>query len=172
MIHNAVRSAIYFCVCIAVQILVLNNIHFLRVAIPFFYLYFIIKIPLGYSRSYILILSFITGLIIDAFSNTPGMHTAACTLAGFARESLIQFFIGKDLPYDTFPSYKSFGYGGFIRYVVTFVSIHHITLYLLESITLFDPLLILIRIVASVLMTSILICAVEAFNLEAQKSGE
>lgn len=78
------------------------------------------------------------------------MHAFACTLAGFIRHSLIQLLMGKDLPEGINPSYKTFGYGGFFRYTLLFVVIHHVALFLIESLTLFDPLFLAIRIAASV----------------------
>ena len=149
MINNLLRGFIYFVVFVLIQVLVLNNIHFLRIATPFLYLYFIIKMPVGSSRTQVVFFSFIAGVVIDTFSNTPGMHAAACTLAGFCREPLIRVFMGKDLPEGIYPSYKTF-----------------------ESLTLFDPLFLVVRILSSVVMTTLLICTVEAFNIESQKSGE
>lgn len=172
MINSIIRSLIYFVVFVLLQVLVLNNIHFLRVVTPFLYVYFIIKLPVGISRMQILILSFVTGLIIDAFSNTPGMHAAACTFAGFVRDPLITRFFGKDFPEGIFPSFRAFGYGGFFKYVFFLVIIHHTVLFLVESVTLLDPLFFLIRVLGSVAMTSLLVCTVEAFNMETQKSAE
>ena len=161
MINNLLRGFIYFVVFVLIQVLVLNNIHFLRIATPFLYLYFIIKMPVGSSRTQVVFFSFIAG-----------MHAAACTLAGFCREPLIRVFMGKDLPEGIYPSYKTFGFGGFFRYVLSFVLIQHTTLFVIESLTLFDPLFLVVRILSSVVMTTLLICTVEAFNIESQKSGE
>ena len=52
MINNLLRGFIYFVVFVLIQVLILNNIHFLRIATPFLYLYFIIKMPVGSSRTY------------------------------------------------------------------------------------------------------------------------
>ena len=172
MINNILRGFFYFVVLVLIQVLVLNNIHFLRVATPFLYLYFILKMPVGTSRTNVVFFSFLIGLVIDIFSNTPGMHVAACTFAGFIREPLIRLFMGKDLPEGIYPSYKTFGYGGFFRYTLLFVVIHHVTLFLIESLTFFDPLFLALRIGASVVTTILLICTIEAFNIESQKSGE
>lgn len=172
MINQILRGLFYFLVFVTIQILVLNNIHFLRIATPFLYLYFILKLPVGIPRTQVVLFSFLAGLTIDTFSNTPGMHAAACTLAGFMRDPLIRLFIGKDLPEGIYPSYKTFGFGGFFRYAFTFVVIHHTALFLLESLTFFDPLFLALRILASVAITTLLICTVEAFNIESQKSGE
>ena len=172
MINNLIRGLLYFVVLVLVQVLILNNIHFLRIATPFLYLYFIIKMPVGSPRDLVVLFSFLIGLVIDLFSNTPGMHAAACTLTGFIREPLIRFYMGKDLPDGIYPSYKTFGYGGFFRYVLSLVLVHHVTLFLIESLTLFDPLFLAIRIGASVITTTLLICTIEAFNIETQKSGD
>lgn len=172
MINNILRGLFYFVVFVAIQIWVLNNIHFLRIATPFLYLYFIVKLPVGTSQAQVVFFSFLAGLTIDMFSNTPGMHAAACTLVGFIREPLIRFYMGKDLPEGIYPSYKTFGFGGFFRYVLTLVVIHHLALFLLESLTFFDPVFLAVRIAASTVMTTLLICTVEAFNIESQKSGE
>lgn len=172
MINNILRGFFYFVVLVLIQVLVLNNIHFLRVATPFLYLYFILKMPVGTSRTNVVFFSFLIGLVIDIFSNTPGMHAAACTFAGLIREPLIRLFMGKDLPEGIYPSYKTFGYGGFFRYTLLFVVIHHVTLFLIESLTFFDPLFLALRIGASVVTTILLICTIEAFNIESQKSGE
>ena len=97
MINNILRSILYFVVFVMFQVLFLNNIHYLRIATPFLYLYCIIKMPIGISRSGVLIFSFITGLIVDMFSNTPGMHAGACALVGLLREPLIHFLQGEDI---------------------------------------------------------------------------
>ena len=124
MINNILRGFIYFVVLVLVQVLILNNIHFLRVATPFLYLYFILKMPVGSSRTNVVFFSFLIGLTIDVFSNT------------------------------------------------LFVVIHHVALFLIESLTLFDPLFLAIRIAASVVTTTLLICTIEAFNIGSQKSGD
>ncbi|MDR1881131.1 MAG: rod shape-determining protein MreD [Tannerellaceae bacterium] len=172
MIDNVIKGIVYFITLVLIQVLVLNNIHFLRLATPFLYLYFIVKLPVGTSSVNTTFLSFLIGMIIDLFSNTPGMHAAACTFAGFSRQAMIKLYMGKDLAEGLSPSFRTFGYGGFFRYAVTFVILHHATLFLIESLTLFDPLFLVIRIVASVVVTTLLLCIVESFNIESQKSGE
>ena len=91
MINNILRGFIYFVVLVLVQVLILNNIHFLRVATPFLYLYFILKMPVGSSRTNVVFFSFLIGLTIDVFSNTPGMHAFACTLAGPHVSNVLSF---------------------------------------------------------------------------------
>ncbi len=172
MINNLLRGMLYLVVFVLFQVLFLNNIHYLRIATPFLYLYCIIKMPIGFSRTGELIFSFVTGLIVDMFSNTPGMHAGACSLVGLLREPLVHFLQGEEIAEGLYPSYDSFGYAGFVRFVALFVLIHHATLFLLEALSLFDPAFLLIRVGASALMTILSICAIELFNFESQKIGE
>jgi len=178
---NIFRGVVFFIVLVLAQVLILNNIHFLRLITPFLYMYFIIKLPVGYSSVQVSILSFIMGITIDILSNTPGMHAAACTLAGFSRPYVIKIFMREDLPESATPSYNSFGSGGFIRYAGTLVILHHLALFLVESLTLFDPLFLSIRIFAGVGMTTLLVCIVDAgvskrdssktYNKNSRRSG-
>ncbi|MDH6341282.1 rod shape-determining protein MreD [Parabacteroides sp. PFB2-12] len=172
MIQDVIRGLIYFVVLVLIQVLFLNHIHFLRMVTPFLYLYFLLKLPYDISRNNMLLIAFFTGLVIDAFTNTPGMHAAACTLAAFCREPLIRFWVGKDLPDGVYPSYRSFGFGNFFKYTLSFVLIHHTALFLIESFSLFDPLFLSLRILGSSVMTILLILAVEAFNVESQQSED
>ena len=169
MVRKLFRNTFFFIVFVLIQVLFLNNIYYLRIATPFLYLYCLIKLPVGTSRTNTLIISFVTGLVIDMFSNTFGMHAAACTFAGFYRDTILNFLTGKDLPNGCIPSFRTFGARVFLRYIFLFVILHHTALFLLEAFTLFDPLFLSIRIISSIFVTTLLICIVDAFNLEVVK---
>jgi rod shape-determining protein MreD len=171
MIKSIYKTGFYFLFCVAPQVLILDNIHLFRIATPLLYLYVIVKIPANISRSPTILISFFLGLVMDIFSNTLGMHTAACTLAGMFREPIMYAFSGKELLEESSPSYRTLGINGFIKYVSLIVAIHHIALFSIESISFFDPVFLLLRIIASVILTMLLIFIVEAFNFE-RKSGE
>lgn len=96
MINNILRGFIYFVVLVLVQVLILNNIHFLRVATPFLYLYFILKMPVGSSRTNVVFFSFLIGLTIDVFSNTP--NACVCLYAGRFYPSLVNSVIDGKRP--------------------------------------------------------------------------
>ena len=170
MIKNVVKILIYFVFYIAIQVLVLDNIHLFRIVTPFLYLYIIVKIPVSLTRSQVIAISFIVGLIIDIFSNTLGMHTAACSLAGMVRNPLMYTFAGKELTEEDTPSYQTLGVVSFMKYVIYLAVIHHVTLFLVESISLFDPIFLLFRIFAGVILTVLFVFIVEAFHIGQKKS--
>ena len=173
MIRAWSSIAVNVVVFILLQVLVMNNIHLFGIVISFIYIYIILKLPVNISRTSIILISFFTGLIIDIFSNTFGMHAAACTLAGFVRTPLLDRFVDvRDLTEGSIPSVKLFGFIKFVRYAVLIILIHHIALFVIESFSFFQPLLMITRLFTSILFTLLLIFILEALNLSLLKSGE
>ena len=166
------RGSIYFCLFVLIQVLFLNNIYYLRIVTPFLYLYFLIKLPIDTSRVAMLLLSFGTGLVIDMFSNTHGLHAAACTFAGFYRNKLLNLVLDKEISYRTYPSFRNIGVATFLKYIFLFISVHCVTLFLIESFSFFDLEMLAIRIASGILLTTLVICVVEAFNMEGIKYGK
>ncbi len=172
MIRIWIRTAVYITIFILLQVLVFNNIHLFSLFIPFVYIYIILKLPFGMTHSGIVLLSFLTGLVMDVFSNTFGIHAAASTLLGFVRPFLSERFVDvKELPEGSIPSYRLMGNRKFLYYVILLVSIHHISLFTIEAFSFFQPLLMIIRMFSSIFLTSLLIFIIESFNLKSIKSG-
>ena len=73
------QNIVSFIVLVLVQVLVLNNIHFMGYINPYIYILFILLLPVRFSRHFTLILAFVLGLIIDAFSNTYGVRIFNCS---------------------------------------------------------------------------------------------
>ena len=66
-----------FLILILVQVVVLNNVQFSGFINPFVYIMFIMMLPVRMPKTFLLLAAFITGLVVDVFSNTMGMHAAA-----------------------------------------------------------------------------------------------
>ena len=173
MIRAWSSIAVNMVVFVLLQVFVMNNTHLFGIVISFVYIYIILKLPINISRTSIILLSFFTGLIIDIFSNTFGMHAAACALAGFVRTPLLDRLVDvREMVEGSVPSYKLFGLGKFVRYVVLIVSIHHIALFTVESFSFFQPLLMITRLLTSIMFTLLLVFILEALNFSILKSGE
>ncbi|MDR2233718.1 MAG: rod shape-determining protein MreD [Tannerella sp.] len=169
MNRNLFTILIYFIFYVVLQVLLLDKIHLFRIGTPFLYLYVIIKCPVNAPRTQVIGVSFLLGIVIDMFSNTLGMHAAACSLAGMIRNPLMNTFAVKEFSEGDMPSFQTMGVGGFSRYAAVLAAIHHITLFCIESITLFHPLLLIKRILACLFLTMLTILIVEAFNLKRRK---
>jgi rod shape-determining protein MreD len=169
MINSLLKIAVRFMLFVALQVLILNNIHLFRIVTPFLYIYIIVKMPVSTDRIRLIFISFLLGLTVDMFSNTPGMHAAACSLIGFARETLIKLFADRDMTEDALPSFYTFSPRAFIQYVFAIVILHHATLFLIESASFLDPAFLLLRIFSCVFLTAICIFIVEAFHVNRKK---
>ena len=173
MIREWYRIIISFTVFVLLQVLVMNNIHLFGLITPFIYLYAILKLPVDITRSSVILMSFLLGLIIDIFTNTFGLHAAACSFIGFVRMPLLERFVDlREMPEGSIPSYNSFGITKFMQYAFIMVALHHVTLFVVESFSFFQPLLMITRILSSILLTTILMFVIESFNLSKRKRGE
>ncbi|MDR3137928.1 MAG: rod shape-determining protein MreD [Tannerellaceae bacterium] len=166
MVNRVSSSVFVFVFCVALQAFIFSQVYILRVITPFFYLYFLLKLPFGLARSYVLLLGFLIGWVIDLFGNTSGMHAAACTVAGFVRPYIISGLFEKNLPDESIPSYQNFGYKRFILYVLFFVSVHHVTLAIVESVAFPSLGFFCLRIFINTIVTASVLCVAELFSLK------
>jgi len=153
-----------FVLLVLVQVLILNNIQFLGFVNPYLYILFVLLLPVRTSKYLTLILAFVLGLIIDAFSNTMGMHAFASVLVAFLRAPAIEIFTSLDEGANPEPSFRSFGVAAFMRYVSLLVVIHNITLFLLEAFGFATWWTIVGKMLVSSLVTLLLIFGIEVLR--------
>lgn len=73
------RNIIRFIAFILIQVYVLDKIpHLHRFITPYIYYLFILWLPFSVSRMWLLVIGFFTGLILDYFMMTPGLHASLC----------------------------------------------------------------------------------------------
>ena len=109
MIKGLLRVVAYIVVCVLLQVTVFNHIHLFNLMTPFLYLYAIAKIPAGFTRVQVIWMAFITGLLVDIFSGTLGIHAAASTLIGYYRNPLMHAFTDKEMLEDALVRYAGHG---------------------------------------------------------------
>lgn len=165
MSNTTLRFVVLFILLVLLQVWLFGQIHLWGVATPLAYIYFILKLPTGINSNVLLLLSALLGLVVDFFTGTLGLHMLACTVAGFARIFLVKLFAPRDVHESMEPSSASFGRGYFFRYTLLFTFIHHLTLYSVESFSVFDPLRLVLRIAGSMVLTIIIILAFERIKL-------
>jgi len=140
------------------QVLVLNNMNLGGYINPYIYLLFILLLPASVNKSLLLIMAFITGLTIDYFGNTLGLHAAATVLLAFARPGILNlFFNNMEFSSEEEPNITKLKLGGFFKYTLVMVFIHHSALFFLEAFSFNDFLSTLYRIALSTLVTTLMI---------------
>ena len=94
---DLLKNIIRFLVFILVQVFVLDNIPPLhQFVVPIIYFLFILWLPFSISRFWLMVIGFFTGLSLDYFTMTPGLHAAACVLISYARPFVINVLTPKD----------------------------------------------------------------------------
>ena len=158
---SVIYEIILFVALILLQVLLLNQISIFGVGTPILYIYFLIKLPMGRNRFYVIVSGFLMGFIIDIFLNTPGMNAAATTIVAALRKPLMDLFFSRDEFEDFVPGiYRTSG--AFVRFAGTMVLLHQTLLFFIESFTFFNLENTLIRIGASSLITFALILAIDS----------
>jgi rod shape-determining protein MreD len=159
---------IFFFILVFTQVW-LFSIHLFGVATPLLYIYFLIKLPVNMNRNTVLLLSALIGLSVDIFEYTLGLNMLTMTIVGFLRYYFLKLFVPKDTFDEYIPSFSTLSKFLFIQYVGALVLIHAIILFSIESFTLFDPLLLFLRIVSSFILTILIILALESLNFDLLK---
>ena len=152
----------WFLVLIVVQVVVCNHIHLFGYAMPMIYIYFIMILPGNIARWGLLIIAFILGLVIDMFSNTPGMASSALLFVALLRPFVLTVFAPSDRGDGVFvPSVRTMEWGGFARYTIAMSLLQTTTFYIIEVFSFFHLTTLLWNILASTVLTSVLILALE-----------
>ena len=158
MIIEILKIIFRFIILIAVQVLVLNHVEISGYINPFLYVLFILMLPVRIPRTFLLIIAFATGLCVDLFSNTAGMHAAACVLMAYLRPGWLKIIAPRDgYDVEATPSVKRFGFQWFIIYSTVMVLVHHVYLFYIEVFRLNELLSTLSRALLSALITLLLI---------------
>jgi rod shape-determining protein MreD len=134
MINLIPRYIFNFIVLILLQVLLLNNLQFSGYINPYLYVLFIITLPFSTPKWLLLTLGFITGIIIDIFMNTLGIHAAATVFIAFLRPSILNSFSPRDgYEVGTRPVPSDYGFGWFFKYAAMMVLTHHLFLFFVEA---------------------------------------
>jgi rod shape-determining protein MreD len=150
MINRIPGLAIMFILLILLQVLLFNNIQFSGYVNPYIYLMFILLLPVEMPGWMLLIISFSTGLVMDFFTSSPGMHTSATTLAGFVRPYVLRLISPRDnYEAGSSPSMVMYGFRWFLIYTLIIVLVHHTALFYLEVFRLTDFFRTLLRVLLS-----------------------
>lgn len=95
------RGILRLLVLIFIQVSVLNKVDFFGFANPMIFLLFYMLFPYQESRTSLLLIGFLSGLVIDIFCDTGGIY-AGCTLfVVFVRPVFIRLFFGQNFDYQT-----------------------------------------------------------------------
>lgn len=159
------RNILRFCLIMALQVLILDNITLrwwsqpqgFPVFIPYIYPLFLLLLPFEAPVWLLLILGFITGITMDSFANTAGIHAFVCVLIAYLRTNVLNALLPKNLSEYTnqSPNVKNMGWMPFLVYSSFLLLIHHSIYFSIELWSFANIGYLLLKILAST-ATSIL----------------
>ena len=138
--------------------LVCNKIVLFNIAMPVVFIYLILRLPVNLHSGWVLTIAFFTGLILDIFSNTPGMNALASTILAAVRRPLINMFVSREDDMNVpIPSVDSMGVGDYFKYMSMLVTLYCTLIFLIQALTLHNLALTLLRIAGSSVLSIIVI---------------
>ena len=164
MIKTILQFALLYVIMVLVQV-ICNHICIFGVAIPLIYIYFIVRLPINLSVNWAMTFAFLLGLTIDIFNNTQGMNALACTVTAALRRPVFSlYFAREDDLANPIPSIRTLGSGIYIKYLLSIVLLFNILLFLIQSFTLADIRITILRIIASTILTTFLLFGIDSLD--------
>jgi len=133
MSRTILINLLRFVVLVFMQVFLLKNITLYNLSTPYLYILFILLLPFEIPNVLLFALSFILGLTIDAFYDTPGLHAASCVLLAFVRILFISITVQKEgFDNEPEPTLSVMGFRWFLTYALVLTLFHHFFLFNLE----------------------------------------
>ncbi|NGM61367.1 rod shape-determining protein MreD [Sphingobacterium sp. SGG-5] len=133
MNNNFISNLLRFLILILIQVGLFKNMGYYNLAIPLPYILFILLLPIGISNFSLFVIALITGLTVDAFYDSIGVHAAACVMLAWFRIFFHRITLDIDAQESSStPSWGNMGFKWFGTYVVFSTLIHHTVLFLVE----------------------------------------
>jgi rod shape-determining protein MreD len=153
------KNFLRFCLIIGIQVLILNKITLrwwsqpqgFPVFIPYVYPLIILLLPFETPVWLLLVLGFFTGLTVDSFQNTAGMHACATVLIAYLRTNVLNALLPKNLSEypNQSPSVKNMGWMPFLVFSSFLVVMHHAVFFTIELWSISNIGYLLLKIAAS-----------------------
>ncbi len=152
------NNVIRFVALILLQVFLFKNIGYYNLATPFPYILFILLLPIGTPNLLLYVIAFLTGLSVDSFYDTLGVHAAATVALAFFRIFFFKITLEADMTdLNMTPNLSEMNLKWFLPYVFFSSLIHHTLLFILETFTFKQFTYTLMSIGLSCIFTVIII---------------
>jgi rod shape-determining protein MreD len=144
-----------------IQIFLLRNMSFYDLATPFVYVLFLLLLPFGIPNILLYLIAVFTGLTLDAFYDTIGVHIAACVTLAYVRILFITVSLNREGFDEPEPTLGNMGFKWFSIYAIFCIFAHHLVLFFLEAFKLSEISYTLLRCLASGIFTLLTVLLIE-----------
>jgi len=151
-----------FFILVLIQVLILKQINIdwkgFNYIQLFIYPLFILMIPIKMQRSLLLLLAFFTGIVVDMFYDSPGLHASALVFLAFSRKYVLKFLEPVEgYNIDATPNIRTFGFDWFLIYSSVLVLLNILWYFSMEAFSFIYITDILLKTIFSFIFSEILI---------------
>ncbi len=157
-------------VLVLTQVLICNHIFIFNVAMAFVFIYVIIRMPMDMKTDALLTWAFVCGLLVDMFSDTPGVNSLACTVLAMVKRPCMYAYVPRDDRTKSItPSIKELGFAIHGKYLLTMSAIYCFLAFTIEYFNFADIKEIVIMTVSSAVLTFLVILGVDSLIVSNEK---
>ncbi|MBL0308865.1 MAG: rod shape-determining protein MreD [Bacteroidetes bacterium] len=132
-----------------VQVILFSNMNLSSLVIPYVFPLFVLLLPFETPRWLLMLLGFISGLTLDIFLGSTGMHAAAGVLIGYLRPFLINAITPKGTEFEISPNIYAQGVTWFVFYLGISMFLYLFFYFLVEAATFLNFFLQMLKIILS-----------------------
>lgn len=155
---------------VLVQVLICNHIFIFNVAMSFIFIYLIIRMPMDMKTDAVLTWAFFSGLLVDLFSDTPGVNSLACTVLAMVKKPCLYAYVPRDdRTKGIRPTLKSLGFAVYSKYLLTMSGIYCLLAFSVEYFNFADIKEIAIMTASSAVMTFLVILGTDCLIVSNEK---
>lgn len=168
--NDLLKHSIRFFALFIIQAYILNQLEIGFGIQLMVYPLFIMLLPFDLGLIYLMLLAFGMGIMIDAVSNTYGLHTSSLVFFAYLRPFIMKLFSPRD-GYEKVREGNIFEMGSrwFIYVFGGLLAIHHFWFFLLEVFRLDEVLFILRKTILSVPLSYLLCYLLQALFISKPK---
>ena len=137
MITTTLKRLAWALLLLAIQVLILDQVHPWGYGAPLICSLIVITLPLGTSRSEALLWGFGVGLIADIFAGTAGISSAALTFIALIQPPLLELMAPRDSEEELNPSFSAMGRWNYLQFIALLLILHHLVYFALEGFSYF-----------------------------------
>ncbi|MCM1349234.1 MAG: rod shape-determining protein MreD [Firmicutes bacterium] len=153
-------------VLVLVQVIVLNRICLFGVAVPLAFIYVILRLPISMAKEWLFTIAFVLGFIVDVFSDTAGINTLSCLVIAALRGPVLHlYFPREDELSNPLPSIATLGPFVYFKYALTLAFIYCLSVFFLESFSMFRFWHLVQCVLASTVLTTALLIGIDSITL-------
>lgn len=161
MITRILKRLAWALILLAVQVLILDQVHPWGYGAPLLCPLIVITLPLGTSRTEALLWGFGVGFVADIFAGTSGISSAALTFIAFIQPPLLELMAPRDSEEELHPSFSALGRWKYFQFIALLLLLHHLVYFALEGFSYFHLVDIAISMGVSYAASLLLILLVE-----------